>query len=91
MNGAHERRHHRFTGVTRPSLRNGLNGLFRDPDAEDQVRSESGIIPSTGSLLDRATWLLPRILRSEDKEAQVYSDRRTTGTYGRASLSAAYD
>jgi hypothetical protein len=68
-----------------------FNGLFRDPDAQDQVRSESGIIRSTGSLLDRATWLLPRILRSEDKEAQLYSDRRTTGTYGRASLSAAYD
>jgi hypothetical protein len=26
---AHERSHHRFTGTTRPSLRNGFNGLFR--------------------------------------------------------------
>jgi hypothetical protein len=26
---AHERSHHRFTGFTRPSLRNGFNGLFR--------------------------------------------------------------
>jgi hypothetical protein len=25
----HEHSHHRFTGVTRPSLRNGFNGLFR--------------------------------------------------------------
>jgi hypothetical protein len=28
---AHERRHHRFTGLTRPSLRNGFNGLCRAP------------------------------------------------------------
>jgi hypothetical protein len=26
---AHEHSHHRFTGITRPSLRNGFNGLFR--------------------------------------------------------------
>jgi hypothetical protein len=26
---AHERRHHRFTGFTRPSLRNGFNGFLR--------------------------------------------------------------
>src|SRR2546430_2199629 len=26
---AHERSHHRFTGISRPSLRNGFNGLFR--------------------------------------------------------------
>jgi hypothetical protein len=26
---AHERSHHRFTGFTRPSLRNGFNGLYR--------------------------------------------------------------
>src|SRR5450759_2266005 len=26
---AHERSHHRFTGITRPSLRNGFNGLLR--------------------------------------------------------------
>jgi hypothetical protein len=26
---AHERSHHRFTGITQPSLRNGFNGLFR--------------------------------------------------------------
>jgi hypothetical protein len=27
---AYERSHHRFTGVTRPSPRNGFNGLLRD-------------------------------------------------------------
>jgi hypothetical protein len=26
---AHEHSHHRFTGITRPSLRNGFNSLFR--------------------------------------------------------------
>jgi hypothetical protein len=26
---AHDRRHHRFTGIPRPSLRNGFNGLYR--------------------------------------------------------------
>jgi hypothetical protein len=26
---AHEHSHYRFTGVTRPSLRNGFNGLYR--------------------------------------------------------------
>jgi len=25
---AHDRSHHRFTGITRPSLRDGFNGLF---------------------------------------------------------------
>jgi len=28
-NKAHERSHHRFTGFTRPSLRNGFNGFLR--------------------------------------------------------------
>jgi hypothetical protein len=56
--------------------------------------------PMTGSseaihfAAQRKEWIassLSPLLRSEDKEAQVYSDRRTTGTYGRATLSAAYD
>ena len=29
LSEAHERSHHRSTGFTRPSLRNGFNGLFR--------------------------------------------------------------
>src|SRR5712664_4492464 len=28
---AHERSHHRFTGATRHSLRNGFNGLYQRP------------------------------------------------------------
>jgi hypothetical protein len=30
VNKAHERSRHRFTGFTRPSLRNGFNGFLRD-------------------------------------------------------------
>jgi hypothetical protein len=38
---AHERRHHRFTGLTRPSLRNGFNGLFRALPGDEFVLSPS--------------------------------------------------
>src|SRR6266436_211181 len=37
----HERSHHRFTGLTRPSLRNGFNGLFRALPGDEFVLSPS--------------------------------------------------
>jgi hypothetical protein len=60
-NKAHERRHHGHTGITRHSLRNGFNGLFRalpgdrallSPSSADMALSAPGRADLTSAGLD---------------------------------------
>jgi hypothetical protein len=55
INKAHERSHHRFTGNTRPSLRNGFNGFLRALPGDRALllpspaeSTSAGLTPSVG-------------------------------------------
>jgi hypothetical protein len=67
-NKAHERNHHRFTGVTRPSLRNGFSGLLR------ALPGDRAFLPP--SFAEIPANLTPASGR-QDHTTSPYADRRS--------------